>query len=82
MWSCRQVTERATDRLEGRLTLRDRARLWPHLAICPQCRRYLRQFAGTVALLRALPGEAPQQETMQRLKGAFRAAHGEGRAKP
>ncbi len=60
MWSCQDVTERASDNLEGRLTLRERLALRAHLAVCVHCRRYLRQFARTVGLLRDMPQPADQ----------------------
>jgi predicted anti-sigma-YlaC factor YlaD len=73
MFSCKDVTERASDELDGRLTARERIGLQAHLAICVHCRRYLRQFARTVGLLRALPAEAPAEPSPVLLK-AFRDA--------
>lgn len=76
MFSCKDVTERASDELEGRLTLGERIALRSHLVICIHCRRYLRQFAATVGLLRALPPEAEEEAIPDGLLAAFRAAHG------
>jgi anti-sigma factor RsiW len=73
MFTCRDVTERASDRLDGRLTLRERLALRAHLALCVHCRRYLRQFAGTVERLRALPTEPVEEATRENLLATFRA---------
>lgn len=75
MFSCRDVTERASDALDGRLTVRERVALQAHLAICVHCRRYLRQFARTVGLLRDLPPEPPAAPAPALLR-AFRDATG------
>jgi predicted anti-sigma-YlaC factor YlaD len=80
MWSCEHVTERASDGLEGRLTLRERLGLYAHLAMCVHCRRYLRQFARTVGLLRDLPPEAAEAAGEQEAMAAFRALHGKPQA--
>lgn len=76
MWSCKDVSERASDRLEGRLTLRERIGLRVHLAMCVHCRRYLRQFADTVRLLREIPDGTSDQEGEAQALGAFRRLHG------
>ncbi len=73
MWNCRQVEERAGDLLDRRLRMGERFGLWAHLAVCPDCRAWLRQMRATVAMLRALPPEPPAPETEARLREAFRA---------
>jgi anti-sigma factor RsiW len=75
MFSCKDVTERASDGLDGRLTPAERLALGAHLAICVHCRRYLRQFGKTVALLRNLPpSPAPDEAAEEKLVAAFRQA--------
>lgn len=52
MLSCRDLSETATDYLEGNLTLRQRASVKFHLLMCKHCRAYVDQLAKTVALLK------------------------------
>lgn len=77
MWSCRDVTERASDELEGRLTLRERLALKAHLAVCVHCRRYLRQFARTVGLLRDMPPEPGDAEQEAKALALFAKVRGD-----
>ena len=74
MFSCKDVTERASDELDGRLTARERIGLQAHLAICVHCRRYLRQFAHTVGLLRDLTPEPPAEPAPELLRAFHDAA--------
>ena len=62
--TCRELSEIVTDYLEGAMPLRDRIRFDLHLAVCPECRRYVEQMKQTVATLGHLPAEplAPQVE--------------------
>jgi anti-sigma factor RsiW len=76
MWSCKDVTEHASDRLEGRLTLRERIALQAHLAMCVHCRRYLRQFARTVGLLQAMPAEPRDAAGEEQAMALFREMKG------
>ena len=77
MRRCEDVTERASDRLDGHLPFHERIALIAHLAVCANCRRYLRQFAWTVGLLRRLPAErvdeARAAEVLRRLRDRPRA---------
>ncbi|MGG5822560.1 anti-sigma factor family protein [Falsiroseomonas sp. HW251] len=75
MWNCKDVTERASDEAEGRLTLRERVALQAHLAVCVHCRRYLRQFARTMGLLRSLPNDANDAEGERQAVALFRSLH-------
>lgn len=57
---CRDVTELATEHMEGALPLRQAMALRLHLALCSFCRRYFRQLGQTVGLLHAMPAPAPE----------------------
>ena len=59
MLRCRDVTERASDLLEGELPLRARLGLRLHLAMCGMCRRYMDQMRKTRALLARRPLAPP-----------------------
>lgn len=51
MLRCRDVTERASELLDGDLSLRGRLVLRFHLALCGMCRTYLDQLRKTRGLL-------------------------------
>ncbi|WP_316356437.1 zf-HC2 domain-containing protein [Devosia sp.] len=74
MLSCRELSETATDYLEGTLTLRQRAGVKMHLLMCQHCRAYIDQLAKTVALLKS--GQAERAEPDPRVIEAFRDALG------
>lgn len=74
MLSCRELSETATDYLEGTLSLRQRASVKMHLLMCKHCRAYVDQLAKTVALLKT--GQAERSEPDPRVIEAFRDALG------
>lgn len=74
MFSCRDVTEHASDHLEGKLAGMRGFRFRMHVFMCRNCRRYLAQLRRTLALLGALPQEPPSVATEEALVGAFRNA--------
>lgn len=59
MWSCQQVTERATDYLEHDLPWLERVQFRLHLLMCRACDRYLGQLRLTTEATRALRVEMP-----------------------
>ena len=61
MLSCRELSETATDYLEGTLSLRQRASVKMHLLMCKHCRAYIDQLAKTVALLKSGQVERPSR---------------------
>ena len=64
MLTCRDVTEHATDYMEGALAPRTWLAMRVHLFICRMCRAYLRQLRRTATLLRGrrLPPPPPEVE--------------------
>lgn len=65
MMTCREVNALAHDRIDGRLTRRQRVAVRLHLMMCKHCRRAMRQLEATLALLRATraaPAPAPANE--------------------
>ena len=60
--TCREVTEHATDYMEGALPARRRLAVRLHLALCRMCRAYLTQLQRTAALLRGRPLPPPPAE--------------------
>lgn len=74
MFSCRDVTEHASNHLEGKLGGMTGFRFRMHVFMCRNCRHYLAQLRLTIALLGALPHDRPSAATEQELLGAFRRA--------
>jgi predicted anti-sigma-YlaC factor YlaD len=61
MLSCKQLVEQSSDYLDLRLPLRGRLSVRMHLAMCVNCRRFIRQMKISQAMLRRLP-DAPIPE--------------------
>ncbi|MDE2051084.1 MAG: zf-HC2 domain-containing protein [Gammaproteobacteria bacterium] len=59
MLSCRDVSERASDLLDGSAPWRVRAAARLHLLMCQHCYRYLQQLRLTMAVLRKVPTAQP-----------------------
>jgi len=55
--TCQELSEIVTDYLEGAMPLPDRLQFDRHLAVCPECRRYVEQMKQTVEALGELPPE-------------------------
>ncbi|WP_137152699.1 zf-HC2 domain-containing protein [Devosia sp. FKR38] len=76
MLSCRELSETATDYLEGALTLRQRVGVTMHLLMCKHCRAYVDQLAKTVSLLKSGQAEQDMAEPDPGVIDAFRKARG------
>jgi anti-sigma factor RsiW len=50
--TCREVLDYLTEYLGGTLAPDERARLDEHLALCPECVAYLKNFQATIAMSR------------------------------
>ena len=70
--TCRELTERSTDKKEGRLTRGERLAVALHLAWCRRCRRYLAQLDLTVDALRKLHDEDVPSPVRDALRKRFR----------
>lgn len=62
MFSCKDVTEHASEYLSKEMPLWDRMQYRLHLFICHNCRNFLRQFRATIGALRA--GTSPIDPTL------------------
>lgn len=73
MLTCTDVTEIVTDYLEGRMPFWRRMSFLLHVAMCPPCRRYLRQMRLTIRTLGALPDQPMpddvRDELLRHLRG-------------
>jgi len=79
MPTCRDITEVASDYLEGRVSWADWAMLRLHFALCPPCREYVEQLGLTVEALRSLD-EPPPELVHGELLSIYRAWRTEGAA--
>ena len=59
MLSCKQYVARASDQLDGQLSVRERLQARHHLMFCPHCRRFIRQMRLMGVTLKALPVPLP-----------------------
>ncbi len=67
MLKCVDVTELATDEMEGTLPWRKSLAVRLHLAICSFCRRHFRQLRQSVGLLHDLPVPPPDAEVEEQI---------------
>ncbi len=61
MLTCQQLVQQSSDYLDLQLPLRGRLSMRLHLAMCLNCRRFIRQMKLSQSMLRQLP-EAPIPE--------------------
>ena len=59
MYSCHDISDRIGAHFDGELSLRERIQFRLHLAICVHCRRFIRQFAATIGLVRLRAAAEP-----------------------
>ena len=57
--TCQEVLDYLTEYLDGTLTSGEHARMDEHLAVCPECVAYLKNFQATIALSRRACAEDP-----------------------
>jgi predicted anti-sigma-YlaC factor YlaD len=65
MLTCKELVAHSSDYLDGQLTLRQRLAVRAHLAMCGNCRRFIRQMKLTQAVIRQMPeDELPELDTL------------------
>jgi predicted anti-sigma-YlaC factor YlaD len=57
MLTCKELVAHSSDYLDGQMTLRQRLAVRAHLAMCGNCRRFIRQMKLTQAVIRQMPEE-------------------------
>jgi predicted anti-sigma-YlaC factor YlaD len=72
MLTCKEITELATEYLEGELPRRKRLAVHVHLWMCRHCRRYVDQMRTVAGMLRGLPNQPPPPEVLDALLPHFR----------
>ena len=73
MLNCREITQRASDVLDGTLPWPVRLQVRLHVMMCRFCREYVRQLSLVVRSLQALPRQKPSGNTQRELLALFRA---------
>jgi len=64
MFECKDVTEEASNYINGNVPLRKRMGLFFHLMICSCCRNYLQQLRSTISAVNILkPKEKATKST-------------------
>ena len=65
MVTCKELVAHSSDYLDGQLTLRQRLAVRAHLAMCGNCRRFIRQMKLTQPVIRQMPeGELPELDAL------------------
>ena len=65
MLTCKELVAHSSDYLDGQLTLRQRLAVRAHLAMCGNCRRFIRQMKLTQAVIRQMPeDELPELDAL------------------
>ena len=73
MLNCRQITERASDYVDGHLPRTTRLQVRMHLFMCRFCSEYLRQLALVIRTLPRLPRRPPDALVQQSIVAMFRS---------
>lgn len=66
--TCRDVTDRASEYLDGRAPMLTRIRVGLHLAFCAHCRAYAKQIGLVRETLALFPKQAPSPVNRLRLR--------------
>ncbi|SEB96140.1 zf-HC2 domain-containing protein [Pseudomonas anguilliseptica] len=65
MLSCKELVAHSSEFLDGHLGLRKRLSVRMHLAMCVNCRRFIKQMRLSQAVLRRLPrGQSPELDEL------------------
>ena len=73
--TCRDLTDRASEYLDGCLPILTKVRVGLHLASCTHCRTYVKQIDFISSALRSLPKLYPSPVNRLRLCQQFAASH-------
>ena len=73
--TCRDLTNRASEYLDDRLSILTKVRVGLHLASCAHCRAYVKQIDLVCSALRNLPKLYPSPVNRLCLRQQFVASH-------
>lgn len=85
MLTCKEVTEKASQRVDGDLNLRERIGVWLHLMMCVNCRAYFRQFEALIASLAGgiqADEESPSADFVQRVMADIETTRDQSSTRP
>jgi predicted anti-sigma-YlaC factor YlaD len=85
MMTCKEVTDRVTDYLDGRVPHGKRIGMWLHLVMCERCRMYLDQIRTVIDLsgqLSSAPTPEVPGDVRESLLEEFRRRQATGDADP
>ena len=71
--TCRDLTDRASEYLDGRLPILTEVRVGLHLSSCAHCRAYVKQIGLVSSALRSLHNSYPSPVNRLRLRQQFAA---------
>jgi len=77
--TCKELSERSTDYLEGALSPAQGAGFKLHLLMCKHCRAYIDQLAKTIRLLKAVGKTTSEAAPDPALVASFRTSTSEPR---
>lgn len=66
MLSCKETTALASHRLDEKLPLSTRIKMWMHLLICVYCRDYVKQLRTVVAVIARYAHQSPNNDTINK----------------
>lgn len=78
MLTCREVTERSNDYLDGRLGFWPRMEVRMHLMACRYCRAFMKQMRTTIRLVEKYGYTLPPEDAPEALMDAFRRRSASG----
>jgi predicted anti-sigma-YlaC factor YlaD len=80
--TCRDLTDRASEYLDGRLPNLIKVLVGMHLTSCVYCRTYVKQIGLVSSALRSLPNLYPAPMELSLLMSKFAAHHGQSVSGP
>lgn len=72
--TCRSASAFLLDYVEGRLSAKTARKFEEHLAICPNCERFLEQYRETIRMVKELPAPEPPPELADMTSEFLRAS--------
>lgn len=76
MLSCKELVAQSSDFLDGQMNLRRRLAVRMHLAMCHNCRRFIKQMRLSQAVLRRLPqGQSAELDALALKLAELRRKH-------
>lgn len=76
MFSCKDVSESASDYIDGKLPLIKRMNMRLHLFMCLHCRNFMQQFTSTIKIIgKVKPGDTHAKIIDEQVKRLLAEKH-------